>query len=414
MNSTIQWPDASLPARIYCAPGVLTSLEIAAVDGLLAMPRIGLGIGGLLLGRRGDGRIEILKAVDIPCSHAMGPSFGLTAQEVAASRNRLEKEAAEGEVVGWYCSKTGGQLTLTERDHALYDALCPEAWQLALLIRPSRITASTGVFGLREGPGFAAGKPYELAWQELSAYQTPVTEPMKRGEVRAAETPRGPAASLPDGSATVAVPREPAAGLADGSATVAVPRELAVGVAEGSAAAAVPTEPVEPEAVAAPTPTPTLTPTPTPEPPFTGPLFGVRETVLAEPPEGKKRSWGWLVFVAILFLLVGLGAAAYLNQEYWMPRSPVALLAYPDWTGRVSFIWNAEALENLGPATLVIEDGGPLHTIHLDRAGIRIGWYQFDCRSGTVTATLLAGDATDKTTVKVAAETYLPESGISK
>ena len=52
MNPTVRWPDQTLSAAVYCVPGVLTGLEILAADGLLAMPRIGLGIGGLLLGRR--------------------------------------------------------------------------------------------------------------------------------------------------------------------------------------------------------------------------------------------------------------------------------------------------------------------------------------------------------------------------
>src|SRR6185312_11866579 len=104
-----------------CAPGVLTSLEILAMDGLLAMPRIGLGVGGLLLGRRGEGRIEILRSVEIPCSHALGPSFMLTPAEMKALIVLPESEDdGPSHVVGWYCSRTQGNRELTEHDHRVF------------------------------------------------------------------------------------------------------------------------------------------------------------------------------------------------------------------------------------------------------------------------------------------------------
>jgi hypothetical protein len=64
---------------------------------------------------------------------------------------------------------------------------------------------------------------------------------------------------------------------------------------------------------------------------------------------------------------------------------------------------------------LVIDDGaGPVHTIYLDRAGVRKGWYEYDCRQGTVNATLVAGEMSDSVTLTARAESYSAESGISK
>ena len=103
----MQWPDRTLAHSISCAPGVLTSLEILAIDGLLSMPRIGLGVGGLLLGRREQGKIEVLRSVEIPCSHALGPSFILTAAEMKTPLPLPEsEEGGPAQIVGWYCSKT--------------------------------------------------------------------------------------------------------------------------------------------------------------------------------------------------------------------------------------------------------------------------------------------------------------------
>lgn len=191
MNPTICWPDKTLPLEIYCAPGVLTGLEVLASDALLAMPRTGLGVGGLLLGKRRGGCIDILKSTEIDCSHALGPAFVLTPDEITASLpvRGAEDDADQGadyDVVGWYCtkpsySKINGQMVLTGPDRALFDALCPEQWQVALLIRPSLGNATIGAFGFREtgdsGDSFAVGTPQELAWQDLAAYQYSSPEP---------------------------------------------------------------------------------------------------------------------------------------------------------------------------------------------------------------------------------------------
>lgn len=149
MNPPVYWPDETLPLAIYCAPGVLAGLEILATDGLLAMPRTGLGIGGLLLGRQSGKRLEILKTVAISCSHAMGPSFVLTPEEIAEAK-ASEDGVGEGcALVGWYCSKPNGRMALSENDKALFDALCGERGQVALLIRPSLGQVTLATFAMR-------------------------------------------------------------------------------------------------------------------------------------------------------------------------------------------------------------------------------------------------------------------------
>ncbi len=171
MNPVIRWPDAGLPLEICCATGVLSQLEMAAVDGLLAMPRVGLGVGGLLLGRRSSGRVGILRTVEVSCSHAAGPGFGLTAEELASVVARLPELCGTLEVVGWYCSKTGGQAGLSEGERALFESLCPGEWQAGLMIWPSRTQPTVGAFGFRGKDGFVVGARHELAWQELAPFE---------------------------------------------------------------------------------------------------------------------------------------------------------------------------------------------------------------------------------------------------
>jgi hypothetical protein len=186
MSSSVQWPDRTLPVSISCAPGLLTSLEILAMDGLLAMPRIGLGVGGLLLGRRHQGRIEIFRSVEIPCSHAMGPGFILTSAEMKTLVALPESnDETPSHVVGWYCSKTQGNLDLTEHDHRLFDSFCPETWQTVLLIHPAKGHPTKAAFGFRKERVFTPGAWLDLAWQELSGFEKP-PNPAPKAEAAAA------------------------------------------------------------------------------------------------------------------------------------------------------------------------------------------------------------------------------------
>jgi hypothetical protein len=205
MNSSVQWPDRTLPVSISCAPGVLTALEILATDGLLAMPRIGLGVGGLLLGRREEGRLEILRAVEIPCSHALGPSFILTPAEMKALPALPEPDGDAGEVVGWYCSRPQGALTPTEHDHALFDAFCPESWQTLLLIHPAKGHPTKASFGFRKARSFTAGEWLDLAWQELAGFEAPAARRVAAAPLPPPAPPAPPAAPAEEPPAKPAV-----------------------------------------------------------------------------------------------------------------------------------------------------------------------------------------------------------------
>src|SRR5438105_4135728 len=128
MSTLPAWQDPGCPIPVSYSREALEQIRRLAVDGLLQLPRAGIGVGGLLLGARENGRTTILDSVAIPCSHAEGPSFRLTAAEI---EDALEIVRAAGalKVVGWYCSKTRPPATLTERDLAVFGRLCPEAWQ---------------------------------------------------------------------------------------------------------------------------------------------------------------------------------------------------------------------------------------------------------------------------------------------
>lgn len=90
-----------------------------AREGFMALPRVGMGVGGLLLGTRHDGVIRLLDSIEIPCSHTGGPSFNLSDEEKEMVRE-LIAGAGEPGVVGWYCSKTRGAPALGDSEMAIY------------------------------------------------------------------------------------------------------------------------------------------------------------------------------------------------------------------------------------------------------------------------------------------------------
>src|ERR1700748_2873225 len=101
-------------------------------DGLLALPRVGMGVGGLLIGeswvseervsegKEGEGQclsVRLKGSIDLPCLHAAGPAFRLTAQEIQESKELMTRSRG---VIGWYCSKTRGPATLGDAEIALH------------------------------------------------------------------------------------------------------------------------------------------------------------------------------------------------------------------------------------------------------------------------------------------------------
>src|SRR5579863_1704093 len=117
MQDTVDLSDPQSPLRILYSRAAMEQIRIRAREGLMAAPRVGMGVGGLLLGVREGRRIRLLDSIEIPCSHSGGPSFNLTADEKRESKEMIAEAAAPGasgkvDVIGWYCSKTRGYATL--------------------------------------------------------------------------------------------------------------------------------------------------------------------------------------------------------------------------------------------------------------------------------------------------------------
>ncbi len=361
MPDIVTLSDPKTPFRIECSRDALEAIRERAVDGLIQLPRIGMGVGGLLLGARRNGLVQLLNSMEIPCSHSAGPSFNLTDAE---KKKVAEMIAAVGEqgVVGWYCSRTRGAPVLGDSEIALYGELLPGPEKIALVIRPSTFEPTQAAFYFRDAAG-AIVKGIECEVEEWRANRV---EP--RTEVFSDDIRPDMEESFPP----PVVEPLPAAVVAD------IPAGLDF-VPEKQPVTQKPAEP----AVSAPPPREEI-----PRVASAVPRTVPASLLFAEPAPRKTKLSGWILGAAAC---LALGAAAFLTQSVWNPRPPLQLTSTES-NGNLAIHWNTEALRGIDRASLALNDGGNLQSIALDRLQLNQGLYVYSPKSQRVTAKLSAGD----------------------
>src|SRR5262249_13064902 len=131
------WTVPQCPFSIECAPRTLETIRLAIVDAFFSLPRGGVEVGGLLLGKFQNGRLTVADQVPVECEHSLGPSFTLSAKDhahLSAQLNSLRVPALRP--VGWYHSHTRSEIFLSEADLAIHKEYFPEPWQIALVFKP--------------------------------------------------------------------------------------------------------------------------------------------------------------------------------------------------------------------------------------------------------------------------------------
>lgn len=329
--------------------------------GLMAAPRVGLGVGGLLLGVRTDGRIRLLDSIEIPCSHSVGPSFNLTSDEKRETTEMVTEAgalAATGKVgvIGWYCSKIRGDATLNESDLSFYAELFPDSGQVALVVRPSNVASMCATFFIRDQNGTVV-KGVEFVVEEWRP--APAVEPEAVAGALKAE------AGAP--------PREAALSMAVGAG---LPAPKAVETPKFAASPALkgpdemPAKPRTPLADRA-------------------SAFGIPDLTPLLPPN-RSNKLGWILGA---IAAIAAGAAAFATQDAWMPKPPLTLNS-TELNGTLLIRWNPEALRGIDHASMFVNDGGqPAPTmIPLDRFQLNSGLLSYTPKSQRVTAKLNAGE----------------------
>ncbi len=189
------WEVPGHPLRVQYSLSVLEQVRRAVLDGFYSLPRGGVEVGGVLYGTHENGLVRISAFRPLPCEHALGPTFVLSENDEAALADLLAGprigRGLEGLVpVGWYHSHTRSDVSLTQEDLALYDRYFPEPWQVALVLRPYRQDHTRAGFFLRESDGSIRS---HSSYREFT-----LSPPSRKAQVQAPpgsslNGPRGPA-----------------------------------------------------------------------------------------------------------------------------------------------------------------------------------------------------------------------------
>ncbi len=373
MHETVNLSDPACPLQIEYSKPAMEQIRRRARAGLMAAPRVGMAVGGLLLGVKEDSRVRILDSVELPCSHSTGPSFTLTPEEkrecmdIVAEANTLSA-ASRVTVVGWYCSKTRGDAALSDSDRSLFKELFPGAGQIALVLRPDVFEMMRAAFFYRADDGIVRkGIECEVdEWRPLlpepSEPQTPEPEALAtaRSEIEAKPAP--------------APPPEPAKVIEIRQPELKTPPPVQP-VAETSLKDIIGLSSVEPESRQPVSPA------------YLRPELGPPAFVAKPKPSVDPRLL-WLA--AAVVMIVGL--LVFFTRDSWYPRPPLNL-TFSELDGSVLIHWDPASLQGLKNASMYINDGSQVtpSVIPLDRLQMASGQLSYTPRSKHITAKLDAG-----------------------
>lgn len=339
MPETARLSAPSNTLRIEYSKTEIERIRQKACEGLLALPRVGIGVGGLLFGeivftegKAGEEHclsVRVLGSTDIPCSHAAGPAFRLTAAEIERGRELIA--LSPGRVIGWYFSETRGAATLGDAELELHRDLFPGAGRIALMVRPSTVEPTHAIFFYTD----QNGKVVKGIESDLDEWVAEKHAPEERASKYA------PPLIKPE------------------------------------------FQPAPPPGEVKPTPPPTSDVRPrapgvSGTKPVSAPPLGYSTT----PPAQRRR----FRLIAVLALLVA-GVLAFLTQNFWLPRPPLKL-AVSEAGGVLMIRWNPPAVRGMNSASLFVNDGGKLRTLPLDRFVLKRGFLAYEPISERVTATL--------------------------
>ena len=415
------WSVPQCPFAIDYSPRVLDDIRLAVMDAFFSLPRGGAEIGGVLIGRHDGGRLIISDYAALDCEHAMGPSFTLSQRDEAKLQELLAEVRQRSEVVpvGWYHSHTRSEIFLSDADLMIHRRFFPEAWQVALVMKPHTFQPMRCGFFFREPSG---------SIQATATYQEFTLEPLPMRTLPSGEIPLPaetvmPRANDSDRSQAILVEASPAE-------TVTVEdRPEPASAASRSGPPPVAQRP-EPE------PTPPVPPVESAKPAVIEPS----RSLFVEPP--SERASRWLKVAAALALGAAIGIGGYQTRQQWWPKlspfskpapaapTPVESMGLVtiDAEGQLQIRWNrsAPAVLQATGGKLTINDGGASpREINVDTAMLRSGNFTYARTGDSVTVVLALNEPAGREAREVAAfvgkapppkpvPATAPNSGVSK
>jgi proteasome lid subunit RPN8/RPN11 len=344
-TATGRWQAPECPFEIEYSTRVLDDIRLAVLDAFFSVPRGGAEIGGILLGQRDGRRISITGHEALYCEHATGPSFTLSPRDQMRLLELTAKarQNPDLQLVGWYHSHTRSEIMFSAPDQDIHKRFFPEAWQIALVIKPHTFEPTRAGFFFRDATGSMRG---------TASYREFVLEPLP--------APPPPAASDAADDADLPLP---------------VAREIAV-------ENAVPAPDAHPAA-------------PSLEAPDAPPI-----------PPARKRSTTAVKAAAWVTAGLALGGLGYQTHRFWLPQviakasavMPKEQEAYlslgvADDNGQMTIHWDrhAPAVRNAVEATLEITDGSAAaRPVSLDLAHLASGTFSYAREAERVDVALTA------------------------
>jgi len=151
------WRVPLCPFRIECRAALLGQVR-QEVEDAFNSARGRQETGGVLYGRNELGCIDIVAYRTLPCEHAMGPGFVLSANDERRLVNLIaacdtDPELKGMQPVGWYHSHIASRIFLSERDRQVHSRYFASSFQVALVLRPSAERATRAGFFFKESSG---------------------------------------------------------------------------------------------------------------------------------------------------------------------------------------------------------------------------------------------------------------------
>lgn len=152
------WHVPQFPRAIEYPLEVMEEIRAFACEELLKLSHGGDEVGGVLFGTRREDLIRILTWRPIACEHLDGPALRLSYNDrmnlaVQLEVARQNPDLKDLRPLGYFVSRPGGQVALTASDLEIYNGFFPEAWQIALVIRPKGDGRAEAGFFVREPDG---------------------------------------------------------------------------------------------------------------------------------------------------------------------------------------------------------------------------------------------------------------------
>jgi proteasome lid subunit RPN8/RPN11 len=319
------WRVAQSPFTIEYSRQTLDDIRMAVVDAFRSLPGGGVEIGGVLLGKFENQRLTITQHLPLESEHAFGSTFTLSPKDQTSLEELLGaagRNFSDLQPVGWYHSHTRSEIALSEADVEIHKRYFREAWQVAVVLRPSDYEATRAGIFLREQDGSLRT---ESSYAEIALDPLPVSlvpagmppsdpEPCRQlavgpvvtieteqaAAIDAAQAPPSPAVEADVASSTVSSqpPAEPASQLLLDLPAAAEPAPPAPPVVETLAEA-----PAAAEVRAVNEPRMELEPE-------------IPSFLQVEPAPPRR----WLGIAAGITIVVALSAATYQRRANWLPN----------------------------------------------------------------------------------------------